>query len=211
MLNWTHYSSPMKKLVVVLFALSLLSLPASAQWGIIGGLTSTHTSVKSSIADAKSINKFHVGVVYKFSLGKVFALQPGLIFNMKGSKLGDIGGVKDMDLKFKTGFLEVPVQLQAGATLFSGFRIYGLAEPFVGVAVSNRVNGKRTWDNIKHTVSYGLGLGFGVELFKHLEINLKYGWDFGSIYDSEFEWGDLKHQLNRNKCSGVSLSAVVLF
>lgn len=148
----------MKKLFLITVAL-FASISSFAQFGITGGLTSSATSLSAAYAEltTKTINQFHVGVTYKFSLGNVIAIQPALLYNVKGAKLseisfGDISGT--VDAKFKTGYLELPVQVQAGASLGKVVRLYGIAEPFLGYAVSNTVKGddsgefSASWDYI---------------------------------------------------------------
>lgn len=199
----------MKKLIIAAAAL-LLSVSAFAQFGITAGLTTSATSLKDAKVqwDAKSIAQYHVGITYKFALGNVFAIQPSLIYNMKGAKLAEFN---TSDLAYKTGFLELPVQIQAGIGLGSLARIYAVAEPFVGYAVSNKIEGtnfKDKWENISNKFEYGVGLGAGVELFSHLQVSVRYYWNLGDVYNFT-----MQNIINAPKgtCNGITASVAYLF
>ncbi len=199
----------MKRIILIAVAL-LISLNSFAQFGIIAGLTSSATSLKGATQDLKGkmIAQYHVGITGKFALGNVFAIQPSLIYNVKGSKL------EDFDLKtvnYKTGYIELPVQLQVGISLAGIARLYGIAEPFVGYAVYNKIEGtdfKDKWDNISNKFEYGVGLGAGVELFKHVQVSVRYFWNLGNVYD--FSWQSVTNA-PKGKCNGISASAAFLF
>ena len=199
----------MKKVIIAAAAL-LISFNSFAQFGIIAGLTSSSTNIKSAYADleSKSIALYHVGVTAKFDIGGVFAIQPSLIYNVKGAKMAefDLGTID-----FKTGFIELPVQIQAGVPIGSLLRIYGIAEPFIGYAVSNKIEGidlEDKWKNVSSKFEYGVGLGAGVELFSHLQVSVRYFWNLGNVYD--FSWKTVSNAPN-GKCNGITASLAFLF
>ena len=199
----------MKKVIIAAAAL-LISFNSFAKFGIIAGLTSSSTNIKSAYADleSKSIALYHVGVTAKFDIGGVFAIQPSLIYNVKGAKMAefDLGTID-----FKTGFIELPVQIQAGVPIGSLLRIYGIAEPFIGYAVSNKIEGidlGDKWKNVSSKFEYGVGLGAGVELFSHLQLSVRYFWNLGNVYD--FSWKTVSNAPN-GKCNGITASLAFLF
>lgn len=208
----------MKRIAIVLAAL-LVAVSANAQIGIIGGLTSSSTKIKDAANDftSKTISQYHIGITYKIGLGNLLAIQPSLVYNVKGAKMAELSGVGDID--YKTGFIEIPIQIQAGIGLGSLARVYGFAEPFVGYAVTNKVstnitiagieNARNTWDNIASKIEYGIGLGVGVELLKHLQVSARYYWNLGNVYDN-FSWQSLINA-PKGTCNGISVSAAVLF
>ena len=144
----------MKKFIVIVASL-LIAVSAHAQFGVVAGITSSSSNLKDAVADVQTqnITQYHVGITYKLDLGLI-AIQPSILYNMKGTKLNvaNIGATDDIE--YKTGYIEVPVQLQAGLNLGVA-RIYGFAEPFVGYAITNQVNSslakdpQSTWNNIK--------------------------------------------------------------
>ena len=204
----------MKKAIIAIAAL-FVALSANAQIGVVAGLTSSSTNVEAAVADIKNVNQYHVGITYKIGIGNMLVIQPALIYNMKGTQLGDIAGLDDVDVNYKTGYLELPVQVQLGFGIGSIARVYGFAEPFVGYAITNQVQGLgdtvKNWDNVKNRLEYGVGLGAGVELFRHLQVSVKYFWDLGDVYGAEITFGDVTKDIATSKCSGIAASVAFLF
>jgi len=205
----------MKKFIVIVASL-LIAVSAHAQFGVVAGITSSSSNLKDAVADvqAQNITQYHVGITYKLDLGLI-AIQPSILYNMKGTKL-NVANIGATELDYKTGYVEVPVQLQAGLNLGVA-RIYGFAEPFVGYAISNQVNSslakdpQATWNNIKSKLEYGVGLGVGVELIKHVQVSAKYFWNMGSMYGTNIDFAGVKSTIAEQKASGIAASVAILF
>ena len=206
----------MKKIIIIAAAL-LAAWSANAQIGIIAGLTSSASDIESAYADAKNINQYHVGLTYKLGLGNLLAIQPSIIYNMKGTKIGDVAGISDANIDYKTGYIEVPVQVQVGFGLGSLARVYGFAEPFIGYAIKNEVKIENlndvdnSWDNVKNKLEYGVGLGAGVEVLRHLQVSVKYFWNLGDVYGQSINIGSISKEISSSKCNGVAASVAFLF
>ncbi len=204
----------MKKLLILVASL-LIAVSAHAQFGVIAGITSSSSDMKTAIGEVRNVNQYHAGITYKLGFGNFFAVQPSLIYNMKGAKLADIAGSGELD--YKTGYVELPLQFQAGFGFGDIFRIYGLAEPFVGYAISNTISGgekataQQTWDNIKNKAEYGFSLGAGVELIKHVQVSVKYFWNLGKVYGTEVGWENVKTSIGEGNCNGIAASVAILF
>ena len=203
----------MKKAIIAIAALFIAFTSANAQFGVVAGLTSSSTNLESAIADVKNVNMYHVGVTYKIGIGNMLAVQPALIYNVKGSRLDALAGVEDIN--FKTGYLELPVQVQLGFGVGSLARVYGFAEPFVGLAITNKTKfGEivdKGWDNLAQKFEYGVGLGAGVELFRHLQVSVKYFWNLGDVYGADIKFGDVAADIASSKCNGIAASVAFLF
>ena len=209
----------MKKFIVIVASL-LIAVSAHAQFGVVAGITSSSSNLKDAVADvqAQNITQYHVGLTYKLDLGLI-AIQPSIIYNMKGTKL-NVANIGATELDYKTGYVEVPVQLQAGLNLGVA-RIYGFAEPFVGYAITNQVNSslakdpQATWNNIKSKLEYGVGLGVGVELIKHVQVSAKYFWNMGEMYGQgtgeDLTLKGIATFIGQNKASGIAASVAILF
>ena len=144
-------------------------------------------------------------------MGEIIDVQPSLIYNVKGTTFTNAAeNFESFETDVNTGFIELPVQLQAGVTIGNLVRVYGLAEPFVGYAVSHFLDGEfdKSWKYVKNKLEYGISLGAGVDIFTHLQINLKYIWNFGDLYD--FDLGDVGEGL-RGDANGIRLSVALLF
>ncbi|MCR5351587.1 MAG: PorT family protein [Bacteroidales bacterium] len=211
----------MKKIIVILSAL-LLSVSAYAQFGVVAGITSSKADLKSAYEDINNVTQYHVGVTYKMDLGLV-AIQPSLLYNMKGSKFeGLLSQATNTDItsfEYQTGYLELPVQIQAGLNLAVA-RVYAFAEPFVGYAVSNNVKISTSdlsgsWDNLKSRLEYGVSLGAGIELIKHVQVSVKYFWNLGDMYGSDgsnnMSLQKVTTFVGENKANGVAASVAILF
>lgn len=133
----------MKKVIAAVAALFLVAVSANAQLGVIAGLTSNSSDLKSAYSDiveSQSVTQYHAGLVLRLSLPLSFYVQPGLVYEMKGAKLQDqILGISgdnfEVDIDTKTGFLEIPVQ--AGWKLdLPGIAPFAFVEPYVGYAIT---------------------------------------------------------------------------
>ena len=201
----------MKKLIVIVASL-LVAVSAHAQLGVVAGVTSSKTDL--DIENVKNATMYHVGLTYKLDLGLI-AIQPSVLYNMKGARFDTLNKETTADdFEYKTGYLEVPVQLQAGLNLGLA-RVYGFVEPFVGYAVSNGIkydkDVQKTWDNIRSKVEYGVGLGAGVELIQHVQVSLKYFWNMGEMYGTDINLGKIASTVGEQKANGIAASVAILF
>lgn len=204
----------MKKLLVIVASL-LVAVSAHAQFGVVAGITSSKSNLNEAWADVKNITQYHVGLTYKLDLG-LLAIQPSILYNMKGTKL-DVASadVAAAELDYKTGYIEVPVQLQLGLNLGVA-RIYGFAEPFIGYAITNSASLggtdlKANWENVKNRLEYGVGLGAGVELIKHVQVSVKYFWNMGDMYGTNISFAGITKTISEQKASGIAASVALLF
>ena len=199
----------MKKIIIALAAV-LVAFSASAQVGIVGGITSGSAKLKD--VDVKNATQYHIGVAYKLPLVMGFAIQPELLYDVKGSNFD----VSSMD--YKNGYLELGAQVQWGLDL-SVARPYVFAEPFLGYAITGSIGDTKLsgddWKGINR-LEYGVGLGFGVELIKHVQVSAKYFWNMGNLYneDGSIQSSIIKTVTSTVKdgnVSGIAISAALLF
>ncbi|MBQ9309698.1 MAG: PorT family protein [Bacteroidales bacterium] len=221
----------MKKLLVA-FAAMLVAGSAFAQIGIVAGVTSSKTSLDNAVAEAEDINQFHFGIAAKFNLLGGVSVQPAVLYNVKGTKLGSVvkgTSLGDYSADLKTGFVEVPVQIQWGVEL-SSVRPYVFAEPFVGYAVTNETKeelvsavtlqeSNKGFDTLKNRLEYGFGLGVGVDLFDSLQLSVRYFWNMGELYeDNVSAITSVQSAINAasgtaksKKCSGIMATLAIFF
>ena len=217
----------MKKWVLCVLALALSLGVCRAQLGVVAGLTSSRPDLASAVQDAYNINLYHVGVTQKIPLVMGFVLQPSILFNVKGSCLGTVKPTVDalaaglnsgFQADMRTGYLEVPLQIQWGPN-YESFRPYVFAEPFLGYALSNSVrvesSVEQTWDNIRSRFEYGIGLGGGIELFDHLQLSVRYFWNLGYVYEDtitlDYAFQVVTQTIAKNRANGISASVAFLF
>lgn len=170
----------MRRLAAVVAALVIaLNAMAQSRVGVTGGYNTSG---------------YHAGLTMYQPLGLGFALQPSLVYAAKGTDWDEI-------VSCKMGFIELPVQLQAGLDLLL-FRPYLFVEPFVGYAVKS---------DIENRLEYGLGLGGGVHLGRSFQLSIKYFWNFDNC-----GFGDYLASVNsafseRKQFTGMAVSASILF
>jgi len=199
----------MKRLLSVIVALAL-AVNASAQFGIMGGVTTSINTVESSSVSGKDITQFHAGIAYKFKIGGC-AIQPGIQYNVKGEKLE----AEDFTALLKTGFVEVPVQFQIGARI-SNFRPFIFAEPYLGFAFKNETSQtinleesiEDNWNTVRDRLEFGLGFGAGIDISKNLQLSAKYVLNSKPVYyNNTLQSYDITQQ----KCAGIMVTAGIFF
>lgn len=215
-----------KKFIVAALAAALaFCVEASAQSflsprvGVIGGFTSSSTSIKE--VDNKSVSLYHVGLTAELPLFGGLAIQPSVLYQVKGLSADKWGSSSVSEtvgsFETKVGYLEVPVQIQWGPDLLA-FRPYIFAEPFVGYRLGQNTKGVFA-DGLKDGLKkfeYGLGLGGGLEVWK-LQLSVKYFWNFGDIYDKGGNLVDsskdaLRDAVNKgNNFNGIMASVAIFF
>lgn len=202
----------MKKLIVIVASL-LVAVSAHAQFGIVAGITSSKSTIDAAVSDVRNITQYHVGLTYKVDLGLI-AIQPSLIYNVKGAKVESIKGLDLTSFDYKNGYLELPVQLQAGVNLGVA-RVYGIVEPFLGFWITNNTTtagGTKmdiNWQNIKDKMEYGVGLGAGIELIKHVQISARYFWNLGAASNAAISTA--ADAVRTKAASGIIASVALLF
>jgi len=217
----------MKKIIFAALAI-FFAVNVSAQPGIVAGVTSSATDLNTAKAELGSVTNYHFGLAFRMDLGLI-GIQPAVVYNVKGQSLSTLTSASSVEaaaggIDFKTGFLEVPVQIQAGIHFGDAVRVFGFAEPFVGYAITNETKTmdqivvKNNWDNIKNRLEYGASLGFGADLFKMLQVEIKYFWNFGDLYKDGSTYGsfaeafsDITNSLKESKCNGICASIGFFF
>lgn len=207
----------MKKCIVLVVALMLVSIQGFSQFGVKGGLNFTKFTGLENISNKVDQNTgFHLGVLYKAKIPLVgITIQPELIYSQfSGDVTFDIG----MDVPptssayypdpemFSAGLklhnLMLPVSLQWGLDLVL-FRPFIQVVPYIGYVLdTEKGNYLRSWDINKF--KYGVGLGAGIDVWK-LQISGRYNWEMGKLT----EWGNYKSKHGKNK--GFELSAAFFF
>lgn len=228
----------MKKILTIA-ALFASMFAAQAQVGVMGGFTSSRTSIntKDIMENAKNISLYHAGVFYKFNLGAGFAVQPSLSYQVKGATLEDNLTVGDLKvagetLETKTGFIELGAGVQWGIDLLA-FRPFVFAEPFIGYGLTgtekfdyteyfagNKIDSEKlnaAADNVKNKLEYGFGIGAGVEIASHIQLSVQWFKNLGTLYnegkvDGEAIMTGVKENYkNIENYNGIKISLGILF
>lgn len=196
-------------LVAVAAASLLMAARAHAQFGIVGGITSSTTEMTTA-EDVKSMSLYHAGLTYKFNLGAGFAIQPSVLYQVKGANLGELNTASSEDFKVKSGYVEVPVGFQWGPDLMV-FRPFVMAEPFIGYQVTSSDRGADSiegWtEQAKNKFEYGFALGGGLELAGNIQLSVQWFNNMGSLVNSSSS--DFSDKVKNFK--GIKFSVAILF
>ena len=198
----------MKKIIVcALAAILSVSAFAEGQFGVVGGFTSS--SLKLKDIDLKQTAGFHAGITYYQPLVLGFAVQPQLLYNVKGQTIEE--ALTSLKTKASLGYIELPVQLQYGVDLIL-LRPYVFVEPFVGYALGGKVADSKFYlSNLKTRLEYGLGVGGGVQVFNHVQVSVKYYWNFEDCSLNNYIGTVTSLLKERSSFDGLIVSASILF
>ena len=198
-------------LVAVAAASLLMASRAHAQFGIVGGITSSTTDVTTA-EDVKSMSLYHAGLTYKFNLGAGFAIQPSVLYQVKGANLGELNTASSDDFKVKTGFVEIPVGFQWGPDLMV-FRPFVMAEPFIGYQVTSSDRGADSiegWsEQAKNKFEYGYAVGGGLELAGNIQLSVQWFNNMGSMVKDDSSSSSFSDKVKNFK--GIKFSLAILF
>lgn len=207
----------MKKILLLVTAMMLLSVPGFSQFGIKGGFNFTSFGDIDLGKDATYKTAFekktgyHVGLLYKVKIPMIgLAIQPELLYSqiqgdLSISEASHSSTSSGINSNIKMTYLQLPVALQWGIDLML-FRPFLQAVPYIGYSFA-RDNGNKglSWDVNKFR--YGIGLGAGIDIWK-LQVSGRYCWDLGKAAD--FEWKGVK-TFKGGKNKGFELSLAILF
>ena len=199
-------------LVAVAAASLLMAARAHAQFGIVGGITSSTTEMTTA-EDVKSMSLYHAGLTYKFNLGAGFAIQPSVLYQVKGANLGELNTASSDDFKVKSGYVEVPVGFQWGPDLMV-FRPFVMAEPFIGYQVTSSDRGADSiegWtEQAKNKFEYGYAVGGGLELAGNIQLSVQWFNNMGSMVKGDSSSSVSFSDKVRN-FKGIKFSVAILF
>lgn len=199
-------------LVAVAAASLFMAARAHAQFGIVGGITSSKTELTTA-EDVKSMSLYHAGVTYKVDLGAGFAIQPSVLYQVKGASLGELNTASSEDFKVKTGYVEVPLSVQWGPDLMV-FRPFVMVEPFIGYQVTSSDRGADSvegWtEQAKNKFEYGFGVGGGLEIAGNIQLSVQWFNNMGSmVRDESASSGSFSEKVKNFK--GIKFSVAILF
>lgn len=216
----------MKKILVAFMAV-LLAFDASAQFGIVGGITTAETRIRD--VDVRAATMYHWGVCYKLPLVFGFTFQPELLYNSKGGRMGEVQLLDESvaTVDTVTGYVEIGGQLQLGPNLEMA-RPYVFVEPFAGyvlkqlqtvdiaAVISEFTAGQDYfWNDIKR-FEYGVAFGAGIEVIGHVQVSAKYFWNLSPLYDPDGTINSdiikrITEIVKNNNAGGIEITAAIVF
>ena len=184
----------MKKILTLLVAVLATATVAHAQFGIIGGWTTAQLNTKDLKENFKGLDNFHAGIAYHAKLPLGFALQPELTYERKGATLQPSEGVYVGVSSSKSHSVELGLGVQWGIDLLVA-RPFVVAEPFVGYRFANQEQVSagsfqvdidaltKALNDAKNKLEYGIALGAGVDIVRHVQLSVKWYKNLGSLFN----------------------------
>lgn len=186
----------MKKLLtVIVVALASVTM-AHAQFGIVGGYTSSTTKLADAAKEVTSASLWHAGVAYKINFGAL-ALQPSLTYNMKGTTIDNV--------QYKSGYVEASAGLQVGLDLLVA-RPFLVAEPFIGYQVTGN---EAAVKDVTNKLEWGFGVGVGVDVIKHIQLRVEWFKNLGALAGASGE--QAVNALKDTNYQGIKITAGIFF
>lgn len=143
---------------------------------------------------------FNAGLAFSFDLPvRGLTIQPELNYVSKGALFRG-----ESDIHFKTGYIELPVNIQAGLDLIL-LRPYIMVSPYIGYAVYKQP-GFLDWNSINR-FEYGIGVGGGIDFWR-LQLQVKYNWNIGSLVRNKDRGGDQAGETSGNMVPSDFLGSV---
>lgn len=186
----------MKKLLtVIVVALASVTM-AHAQFGIVGGYTSSTTKLADAAKEVSSASLWHAGVAYKINIGAL-AIQPSLTYNMKGTTIDNV--------QYKSGYVEASAGLQVGLDLLVA-RPFLVAEPFIGYQVTGN---EAAVKDVTNKLEWGFGVGVGVDVIKHVQLRVEWFKNLGALAGASGE--QAVNALKDTNYQGIKITAGIFF
>jgi hypothetical protein len=183
----------MKKILTLLVAVLATATVAHAQFGIIGGWTTAKLDTKDLKANFKGLDNFHAGIAYHAKLPLGFALQPELTYERKGAKM-ETESIYAGISSTKSHCVELGLGVQWGVDLLIA-RPFVVAEPFIGYQFANQEQVSigsyqvdvesitKALNNAKNKLEYGIALGAGVDIVRHVQLSVKWYKNLGPLFN----------------------------
>lgn len=184
-IKFYFYINMRRKIIYLIFALSLCTSAMYAQLGIKAGVNMANEIKSFSRQDiqdgfrSSNLTGFQIGLVYQaMPKNSGMGVEIGALLSQKGSAFSDSTNIIDA---IKQGYkelnyLEVPLNLRYRLSLgFLG--IYGSAGIYGSYALSgitvNEISNSRqneSYPGFMDRMDFGYNLGIGIELFKKIQL-----------------------------------------
>jgi len=144
---------------------------------------------------------YQLGLTWQWNLPLWFAIQPDLLYQV------DAAAVKnDAHSALQVGSVVLPVNVQWGPRLArKNIRAFAQASPYVGYSISAKDGStKIDINDIDNRLSYGAGLGVGVQLWM-LQVTAQYNWNL-----ADFSKGAVEG-INLEQPDGARVTLALMF
>jgi len=176
----------MKQKTILIYVLSFLLLPVSAQRiGIKAGLMLANAQYEYSSTSISTSNLvgLQAGLIGEIPISDKMFFNSGLLFSQKGTKLSIMG----IEADFPVNYLEIPLNLAYKHDLETA-KIFAQVGPYIGIGLSAKMKAAGEEETIEFgsefdemkPVDLGLNVGAGIEINK-VQLGVNYGLGFTNL------------------------------
>lgn len=204
----------MKKVLIIILAIGL-TYPVFSQvrFGIKAGASTTNvptyevTGTGSSIKSLKDAAwGIHAGIFLRFEIGGVY-LQPEAVFANNSYEYNVQVATVNQVMKQSFNRLEVPVLL--GIKL-GPLRINAGPEANIPIGSPKKLINDPNWDSMNRGTTFGYQAGLGIDIFKTLTLDARYGGSLAKRFGDSAQIGGATFKLDSRQPSLI-LSVGVMF
>lgn len=216
----------MKKSVKILMAaaLTLVSIGASAQFGVKFGYANLPQRMKASgvVVKPGNLNGFNAGVFYdiRFPLSGL-SLRPGLSYTYGGGKFGGevIAFDEEISIKQREHIVNLPIDVKYAYGFTNDFKVYAFAGPRLAVGLSSTFKAREDGETAKvnnftgKIVENGETEDGGSGIFSRFDVRLGIGTGVqcrSLLFEVGYDWGMLD-RFTGDAASGATYKMGQLF
>jgi len=198
----------MKKIFTMIFAVSLMAASVSAQGfrlGVTAGLELSNMLLENDLLplDPSARAGLKVGVVAEYAFNEFFAIAPELVFAQRGFKVDRNFFGARVEAATRINYFQLPINMIVGLPVGQNFRVFALAGPYIGCALSGSVSAKTTaFGQVLLDESQDIEFGSGDDEMKRFDFGLNFGAGI------EFKGAFLKMQYNLGLTNLSNVTAV---
>ena len=158
---------------------------APIKFGVRGGI---NFSKFNEFSDDRlnSRTGFKAGVIIDIPIEKQFYFQPGLYFSQKGMKHENEDDYDDY--KYGADYIEIPLLLSGRIDVAKDFQLQLNYGPYAAYCINDA-------SALTHKFDYGLQVGAGLLVMKHIYVGCSYDFGFATADD---DWRNDKKSKTRN-------------
>lgn len=203
----------MKKLIILglTLTLSIVGLTTKAQnmdakFGIKAGgnlMMAGKVDFLGTEYTSKYVPGWQAGFFLDLPLSEKLSFMPEVLYSQKGSKVEGTVGSNTGEIRFKAGYVDVPVLLSFNATPQFSFVFGPQASFLINQTTKSYVNNNLTTtvtdkDNFRSSIAGGI-VGIGYKFTPKVNLNARYNMDFQSINNEDINQ-------DKSRFSGFALS-----
>lgn len=175
-------------LLIVILAISAINIKAEVglKWGVRGGFNVTDMMFRSELFSASNRTGFYFGPTAKLMLPLGFDIEASLLYNQLETKavFREDEIVYDYPSLVRKS-IALPLNVKKGFGFGDMLNVFVFAGPQVDMCVDGDQEGtpSYSWD----TLSLGINVGAGVQLWSYLEFRANYCIPCGTVGEFSFD------------------------